>query len=672
MSAKRMASNKWLKTFRILVLVVILLLVVIRFFRLDIDPPYFFTGFSQAYLTDPYHLTFHARNAVLFDEGNPFDYHRWDIFKNSLISGVAYLLFSFFGVSRITANLAAVLLSLGGLALFLFGMIGYRRSWEIIITAFLLMISSLLMFYGRVPFLENGLIFLVGLSCFVFFKYHQSRWGQFLTGFLIALTALTGKLFGFIMLAPVVISLFYLHRYEFIRPVVTMVVGAMAGVLVYAFVFYGGNFSIMLNYFSEQTIGMYGFPEGFRSPVGFFRQFLSYGIEYGFTYLSLMYVMITGLALIVIFLSVGLFGQFEREKLPLIFNISWVVFGVLMLMPFNYRPMRYEVFLLLPAAAIIAFVINGILENKTMKLSLNKRLLTIPLVFLILWYLISQVYLLLNPLEEAFLLTGLAALVVTIPIYLLLRRGRRFNFRYLMLALFLPLLGVLVVRQGLNVYKGLVQPDDYLEEFNHEIAQMIDSEAVVTGPFAPACTIDNNLKGIIYVFGLTRVEKDLFERFPITHILTDLNNWGYAVKEYPFLRESYTIQRLRFRDGTIELLRLPNARIPMTDYEKASMAFIAKNYDSALVYSERFNKKYPDNLSGRFGLMIARYAAGQRAEFLEEIKSLAADYAKNFRAHLFCRYCYRVLYQDTGNEKYNRLARYHFDIAKNINPTIKP
>ena len=102
------------------------------------------------------------------------------------------------------------------------------------------------------------------------------------------------------------------------------------------------------------------------------------------------------------------------------------------------------------------------------------------------------------------------------------------------------------------------------------------------------------------------------------------------------------------------------------------MLFKEKKYDSVLIYAQRFNSRYPENLSGRLGLMIARYAAGYREDFLEAIKSLAADYPDNFRAHLFCRYCYRVLYQDTKNEKYNRLADYHFDIALKINPTIKP
>ena len=88
------------------------LLFIVRFLKLQIDPPYFFYGFSQAHLTDPYHITFFARNAVLFDNWNPFDYHRWDIFKFSLVSGFSYLLFSLFGVSRITANLSALILNL--------------------------------------------------------------------------------------------------------------------------------------------------------------------------------------------------------------------------------------------------------------------------------------------------------------------------------------------------------------------------------------------------------------------------------------------------------------------------------------------------------------------------------------------------------------------------------
>ena len=168
------------RSFNISLFILIIFLIILRFISLEIDPPNFFAGHTQAHLTDPYHLTFFARNAILFDDWNPFDFYRWDVFKYSLISGFSYIVFSIAGISRITANLSAVLLSLAGIGLFVIGFYRLRSNRETLIITGLLLLSSMLFFYGRLPFLENGLIFLSGLLFFVFIKKYDKWWGQLL------------------------------------------------------------------------------------------------------------------------------------------------------------------------------------------------------------------------------------------------------------------------------------------------------------------------------------------------------------------------------------------------------------------------------------------------------------------------------------------------------------
>ena len=73
------------RSLNISLFILILFLIILRFISLEIDPPNFFAGYTQAHLTDPYHLTFFARNAILFDDSNPFDFYRWNVFKYSLI-----------------------------------------------------------------------------------------------------------------------------------------------------------------------------------------------------------------------------------------------------------------------------------------------------------------------------------------------------------------------------------------------------------------------------------------------------------------------------------------------------------------------------------------------------------------------------------------------------------
>ena len=91
-----------------------------------------------------------------------------------------------------TANLAALTANLLGTLLFLFGMKNTRPRREIFFSALLLLTSSHLFFYGRVPFLENGLILLSGLVYFVMMRYHDRPWGQLTVGILIALATFAG------------------------------------------------------------------------------------------------------------------------------------------------------------------------------------------------------------------------------------------------------------------------------------------------------------------------------------------------------------------------------------------------------------------------------------------------------------------------------------------------
>ncbi len=242
----------------------------------------------------------------------------------------------------------------------------------------------------------------------------------------------------------------------------------------------------------------------------------------------------------------------------------------------------------------------------------------------------------------------------------------------LFLALSVIMLAGLMIRQGILIYQGMILPGTYLRDYNKEISQLIESDAIITGPYTPAFTIDNNIKGLIYVFGLAKIEQDFFNRYPITHILTDVSNWSLAQKEYSFLEKAISVRRMKLRDGTVELFRLPDADIPLSDYEKAGEAFRNRRYDSALVYSDRFVKKYPDNLSGRFGRMSAYYANGQTNNILEEIKFLGARHPDNFRVHLFNHYGYQMLYKKSPDEQYMRLADYHLRRAREINPVVEP
>ncbi|UCD16826.1 MAG: hypothetical protein JSV44_10255 [Candidatus Zixiibacteriota bacterium] len=676
MKSNRKDSNSYASYIRYAVISLAVVLLLLRFIKLDIDPPYFFTGYTQAHLTDPYHLTFAARNAVLFGDWHPFDYHRWDVFTYSLVSGTAYILFTVFGVSRVTANCAGLFLNIGGMLFFLLGFVGFRKTREIGFTLLLLLLSGMLFYYGRLPFLENGVIFLSGLTFLLLMRLYHKWWGRFLAGFAVAMAALAGKLFGLILLGPVIVTLIYIYRKEALRPCLIAVAGCVAGVLLYALLFYGGRFEVMISYYNEQTMGMYGTPRGFGSLAGFFVQFLSFGEENGFIAFSPFMISLALAGAILFLLTATWTGEMNLKVIPLIFAYCWIIFGVAGLMPFNYRPLRYAIFLFLPVTAVAGYGIETALE-KNVCFQLRRKAISLPLILLMSWYIITLIITKFLPSvqraiagKNALYIILAAALLVTGAVYLWLRKRRRRISRSLLLLFIIPLLVGAIIKQAILIYEGLALPGTYLKDYNREISELVDDEAVLTGPYMPAFTIDNRLRGVIYVFGLSNVERDLFNRFPITHIVADPSNRDLAVRDYPVLDSVLDLRQMRIRDGSIGLMRLAHATVPLTDFEKAFMSFTSGRFDSALAYSEHFAKRYPDNLSGLFGLVVAYYTVGQKDMFMKTLQSLPERFPDNFRVHKFCKDFYELAYRATKEARFQKLIDYHTRRAKEINPAF--
>ena len=653
----------------------ILGLVLLRVIGIQSDPPLFYSGHSQAQLTDPYHLSFFARNAVLYGEWNPFDFHRWDVFRNSLISGVSYLFFSAFGVSRVTANLAAIVLHMGGLLLFLLGLRRFRDFWDISLVALLLSFNSSLFFYGRLPFLENGLTFLSGLTFFVFVRYHDRVWGQALTGALVALAALSGKLFGFVLLGPVLICLLVVYRSRVAVPILVTVAGLAFTAVAYMLVFYGGDLTTLVNYSAEHTVGMYGSPPGFSSLPDFFEMMMTYGGN-GVWQFTPFLMLLTAISLVLVVLRVPLASAVKPESVAMIFCVAWILGGVLGLMPFFYRPMRYGLFLFLPMAAISAYAVRESLTAKTRAI-LHNRWISLPIVFIVSWHTLTQVFIFFSPVgskfdagTEAMFITAVMAAVITGVIFLLLRKRSRNLPRTILTAALALLLLAAAVYQGRYCYKGLVQPGSYLRQYNTELAQIVDGAAVLTGPYAPALTIDNELRGIIYMFGLSNVQDDLFDRFPITHIATDAGNWSRALEDFPVLRSCKMIVQMAVRERVVSLYRLPGAAVPMTDFERGVIHLTEKRSDSAQLYLNRFCDDYPQNLLGKVHLALSLFETGRVQQAVTLVRKLVDKHPGSHILHGFCQAFYLRVYKATRDNQYQRLSEHHKRIATQLNPVL--
>ena len=664
------------RRFYVIALVLVLPGIVAKFFDLGIDPPQFFDQISKALLTDPYNLTYFARNKVLFGEWDIFDYPRWIAFKYSLSSGTSFIFFSLFGVSRITANLSAVFLNLAGLAFFLFG-IRRNSNKAAVIAALILIPNMVLTVYGRHPFLENGLIFLCGLLYFLFDRYYSKKWILPLTGFLVALCMISGKMFGIVMIVPAAVVLWMDNRRQFPKSLAILAGTWIISLVVIALIFYGHHIGTVIAYLQEQTTGMYGLPEGFKSPRRLIENMLTFGSNAKLYYFAPFFL----LSLFAAVLSLVLRSSGGKEKTPidrqLLFNLGWLVAGYLFLMISNYRPLRYQLFLLMPAAGVISIVLSKVTEPPVKGKFGWARML---LLFYICWYFGVQTTLLFFIKEEAFGL-GFKIIWLTIPIWAVLA-GVLYHFRGQALK-FLHhggiVLSVLTVIFIVNQYRLTWQ---WFENGTHafrlagrELAEIVGDKAVIIGPYAQSLTIDNNLKSFIYMFGMARKEPTLFAQYPFTHLAIDGSNREIAFRDYPGLKNSWEVSKFWAGKTEIDIFRIshqaPGAPEPdyqISDYERAFTFLTIQQPEKAYGLLSAFLEKYPRNRPALLLMPQIQIMRGKIDEAFAVMDSLMSYYPDDFSIFFNCAFVYYRAFLITGSEAFGAKADSLFDRSVELNP----
>ena len=260
----------------ILTVVVLAVGMMFWFSDLSLDPPMYFPGLGQTLSTDPAQYVYHARNAVVFGDSDPFDYPRWMIYQRSLTSLTAHLWFSIVGVSLAKANAVGVFLSLGGLIFFLLAVSRHHRSWVTLALTVCYLINISLLVHGRLSYLENGLIFITSLLFVVYSRWGDKSWGIYVSGALVAAAMLMGKLFGVLLLPALVLTIWFSSDEERIKKVSSAVGAFAVALVILAAALYATNLSAVSGYFGEQSYGLRGFPEGLSSPWAFVEHLISY------------------------------------------------------------------------------------------------------------------------------------------------------------------------------------------------------------------------------------------------------------------------------------------------------------------------------------------------------------------------------------------------------------
>ncbi|MBN4056751.1 hypothetical protein JYU19_00415 [bacterium AH-315-J21] len=689
-------SAKLTQTLSKSLLALVVILVVLRFVNLTYDSPLFYSGYSTSEISDPYMYTSFARNKILFDDWDPYNYARWDSWRLSIVSGVSYLAFLVGGVSRTTANLGALALQLGGFLFFVLALARHRPRLEVTLTAFLLLATCGLFFTGRIPLLENGVIFLSGLTLWLYLRHGESFWGVTLTGALVAFITLAAKLNGIVILAPLLIDTL-LRKNISPSPSNTrtsdryinagaLILGAVIFGILHSYLIYDRSPIELLTYFQNQIEAIGLTP----ALTGDYKEMVSsvllYGSQNGLFRFQPVFMILSGGGLILVALRIAanrLKLANSSDRVLLLVGV-WLVLGVLMLLPYTYRPSRYFMPLALPAAALAAYALSAALRGaftKTFKIpSLTiKSVLALLFSSLVIIYLsvqtesvVSQFVIagksVIRPLSSTGVIIGI---VGSLTVIVLVTRGLRLA-KKISIALAICAILALTLRQASLLWAGLTAPMDTLHVQVADVGALLGPDALIAGTYGPAFTIDNNLHNLIHPFSAKLYEEDLFSRFPVTHIAVAPSEMKIAQSRYPILKNAQNIVQIWTRDGSFLIYRVPESKHTRTNYERGMDFLAVANLDSALVSFDKFLRNNPNSFRGRWAK--ARTLANlvrveETVALLNEMTNVFDEY---YFSHFLAGREYVTLYRFTRGSQYKHLALAEYSRAHELNPHVTP
>ncbi len=651
-------------------------------YHIDSDPPMNFSGLGQSLYTDPAQYVFHARNYTLYGQSDPFDYPKFAVFQNSLLSRFAYLWFSIAGVSLRQANLVGVFMSFGGLVFFVLGLARSYRPWVPSAVALCYVINVTLFIHGRVPYLENGLLLSSGAVFWIYSWWGDKKFGIVLSGVLTALAMLTGKLFGALLLPVLALTILTSTAPDRWKRTLTLI-GSFAGAAILLLIaLYAGKFSAVSGYFGEQTYGLYGFPPGLSSPWGFVESLISYGYRNRLFYLSpdLVGFFVIGGFFFARYLAGGL--RFSDLPRPTVLALFWILFFVGGLMPLGYSPIRYAV-IIIPAVITFGFTMLDVTLGMKSNLVFHWNLKLTAIFAFVAWVFVMHATantLYFNTVPPPirglvwFTLPGAIA-VAWLVRYILIHWKRRWTYRTLVALIIVSVaVSVVINRFRIRRYQFMEQNYNVLEA-SRDIAKILGPGAVISGPFGPSLTMNCKVKSFIHQFGVARVDSTLFDREPITHLAVDESNAAVASQNYPELRDLKSEASYWICDNQVQIYNIskatknPTANAYVeTDYERASQYLTAQKYDSALAEIERFELVAPDSKAG--GMLYAKILTqlGQYDKANRVYATLVRAYPTDFSVHLEYGYFLTQLIVATKDRSMAPIAEENLRLAAETNP----
>lgn len=555
-----------------LVFLVLALACLFRFVHLGADPA-LDVSWSQDLFTDPPQYTSYARNAHLFGDWNPLNDERLVFFLKNVTGFVAWLVFFITGPSVAAGQIVAVLLNLIGVACLAwvcgraFGFVAG------ISTGFLLAIQYLFVHYGRLPFLEVASNALLAASLLALVLGIRTWWWSILAGALAGLSAFFGKVTA-LHAAPVFALATALAGFQakedssvkrWGRP--AGFAGGMLAIYIFWYLFaYMPASDAVLAYLKEQSLSLYGTPVGLTSIKGFLLQWFSFGTDTGILTwgVTLSILGFLGMALMLVHACIE--GSWRdvlaRIPVPAFAVVGWFWSAWAAFMPFNYRPVRYQIVLLYPLAAAAGWFVARLVSRPATDKPSRTAWYALPLLAILLATGLQNLVMpRLFDQRQAEMVSGIWLAVI---LGLLVAGGwivwrRRLpgaeNRRDRKAPRLGPVLAALaltvaLVNQGRHFINWWSIAQHTIEDANRDLRAILSSDAIATGGYGTTLTQGGAIGNFPAMFGVSTPDTAFFARFPVTHVI-DVDQPGQPFfKNYPEIAAqaarvaSYTIRNL--------------------------------------------------------------------------------------------------------------------------------
>jgi hypothetical protein len=670
---------------------------------LSADPPPI--SWSQDVGTDPPQYTYYARNEILWNNWVTFGPNRYVFFLKSFTTMFSYLVFLLFGTGRFQANLVAVLLNLLSLVFFFLALKKIFSKRMAFLSLFFLSINYVFIMYGRNPFLEISANFLLILGFYFLVSSFKKDLLLIPSGICFAVGIFFGKtMAAFILPACLAVLLLWMlehysssdrsddrpftvnqfrvnpsgHKINF-NPLLLFGSGFLVVSVFWLFFSYLPAQKEVAGYLGEQALGLYGFPKAWQSVTGFITALFTFGED--LFYRMPVAFLLSFLGLLLFFFyhpSIKeLIRQKNHESKVELFLVLWFLAGFFLLMSLNYRPLRYQFYLIAPLCAFSGLWLDSFLRSSGFRKANRLGILfwvffVIAGTFFVNYVILTIYFLSQKPIQLASSLGISFAITVFCGVLLYWRfvrsktgsrqqatGNRRRAELKLAVMLILILISFLV-----NVwqYGSWASSRTYsLNRSSIDLGKILNEEAVISGPYGPGLVWDNKLNNVMHMFGVTKPDPKLFLTYPITHLALERGgNRDRAFKDYPeVMKNAKIVTTYRLRNIPVDIYRIAEwtgnpktEKYPISDFEKAKMLMENGDTSSALTLLEEFVSRYPENLSGYQTLAEIYYNLKEFEKSVVSLEKASQFDPTDFFIHQQLGFVYITLRNITGEDSY--------------------